>query len=145
MVGLSNRLGYMPSTRCVSAVCLGDPELDLVWQVPENAPRTSIFHRGAEQFSPPFNRLPALVAELGREGANQMKLVVDEVFRAVHTEREGGAPDLFEVSSDGFAHLGVDVVPIDSLERARLAVLRWLAKATALVANADVRSRGACG
>ncbi|HUY06862.1 MAG TPA: ferredoxin [Acidimicrobiales bacterium] len=61
-----------------------------------------------------------------------MRLVIDEVLCAGHAICEEVAPDLFELGSDGIASVRVEVVPIEALERARLAILRCPAEAIRL-------------
>jgi len=61
-----------------------------------------------------------------------MRLIVDKVLCAGHAVCEDVAPDLFEVDSEGVAHVRVDVVPVEAIERARIAILRCPAEAIKL-------------
>ncbi len=62
-----------------------------------------------------------------------MKLVVDEVLCAGHGVCEDIAPELFALDDSGIAHVLIEEIGEEHLEKAKLAILRCPAEAILLI------------
>jgi ferredoxin len=62
-----------------------------------------------------------------------MKIVVDEVLCAGHGVCEDVAPELFAVDDSGMAHVLIEEIGDEYLEKAKLAILRCPAEAITLI------------